>query len=113
MVIAAVGTVLAAGYLLWMLQKAAFGTPREEFADSPDVKDASKHEFWAWVPMLVLIVVLGFYPRLIHEASDPAVGESLVVNVGDNVYDCLEIEDGTDCFEDLRAESAGKSNGGG
>ncbi len=113
MVIAAVGTVLAAGYLLWMLQKAAFGTPREEFADSPDVKDASKHEFWAWVPMLVLIVVLGFYPRLIHEASDPAVVESLVVNVGDDVYDCLEIEDGTDCFEDLRAESAEKSNGGG
>ena len=113
MVIAAVGTVLAAGYLLWMLQKAAFGNAREEFADSPDVKDATKHEFWAWVPMLVLIVVLGFYPRLIHEASDPAVGESLVVNVGDNVYDCLDSEDGRDCFDDLRAESAEKSNGNG
>ena len=111
MVIAAVGTVLAAGYLLWMLQKAAFGTPREEFADSPDVKDASKHEFWAWAPMLVLIVVLGFYPRLIHEASDPAVGESLVVNVGDNVYDCLDSEDGNECFDDLREESARRSNG--
>lgn len=113
MVIAAVGTVLAAGYLLWMLQKAAFGNAREEFADSPDVKDATKHEFWAWVPMLVLIVVLGFYPRLIHEASDPAVGESLVVNVGDNVYDCLDSEDGRDCFDDLRAESAERSNGNG
>ena len=113
MVIAAVGTVLAAGYLLWMLQKAAFGTPREEFADSPDVKDASKHEFWAWAPMLVLIVVLGFYPRLIHEASDPAVGESLVVNVGDNVYDCLDSEDGNECFDDLREESARKSSGNG
>lgn len=113
MVIAAVGTVLAAGYLLWMLQKAAFGNAREEFADSPDVKDATKHEFWAWVPMLVLIVVLGFYPRLIHEASDPAVGESLVVNVGDNVYDCLDSEDGRDCFDDLREESARRSNGNG
>ena len=111
MVIAAVGTVLAAGYLLWMLQKAAFGNAREEFADSPDVKDATKHEFWAWVPMLVLIVVLGFYPRLIHEASDPAVGESLVVNVGDNVYDCLDSEDGRDCFDDLREESARRSSG--
>lgn len=111
MVIAAVGTVLAAGYLLWMLQKAAFGNPREEFADSPDVKDATKREFWAWVPMLVLIVVLGFYPRLIHEASDPAVSESLVVNVGDNVYDCLDSEDGNECFDDLRAESARRSNG--
>src|SRR5688500_11195120 len=33
MVIASVGTVLAAGYLLWMFQRTAFGTPTEEFAD--------------------------------------------------------------------------------
>ncbi len=109
MVVAAVGTVLAAGYLLWMLQKAAFGTPREEFANSPDIKDVTKWEYMAWAPMLVLIVALGFYPRLIHEASDPAVGESLVVNVGDEVYGCLEDEDGIDCFEDLRASSAARS----
>src|SRR6476659_10818291 len=34
MVVAAVGTVFAAGYLLWMLQKVAFGTVRDEFADA-------------------------------------------------------------------------------
>ena len=33
MVIAAVGTVLAAGYLLWLFQRTAFGEPEEEFAD--------------------------------------------------------------------------------
>jgi len=32
MVVAAIGTVLAAGYLLWMLQKVAFGVPKPEFA---------------------------------------------------------------------------------
>ena len=32
MVIAAVGTVLAAGYLLWLFQRVAFGEPKEEFA---------------------------------------------------------------------------------
>ena len=31
MVIAAIGTVFAAGYLLWLLQRVAFGTPKEEF----------------------------------------------------------------------------------
>ena len=31
---AAIGTVLAAGYLLWMLQKVAFGAPKPEFADA-------------------------------------------------------------------------------
>ena len=34
MVVAAIGTVLAAGYLLWMLQKVAFGVPKPEFADA-------------------------------------------------------------------------------
>src|SRR6478736_3764025 len=34
MVVAAVGTVLAAGYLLWMLKKVAFGEPKPEFADA-------------------------------------------------------------------------------
>src|SRR6185369_12995738 len=31
MVIASVGTVFAAGYLLWLLQRAAFGVPKEEW----------------------------------------------------------------------------------
>jgi hypothetical protein len=35
MVVAAIGTVLAAGYLLWLYQRTAFGTPTEEFADDP------------------------------------------------------------------------------
>src|SRR4051812_3382149 len=34
MVVASVGTVLAAGYLLWMFQRTAFGVPKAEFADA-------------------------------------------------------------------------------
>ena len=34
MVVAAIGTVLAAGYLLWMYQRVAFGEPKPEFADA-------------------------------------------------------------------------------
>ena len=34
MVIAAIGTVLAAGYLLWMLQRVAFGKPKAEFENA-------------------------------------------------------------------------------
>ena len=110
MVIAAIGTVLAAGYLLWMLQKTAFGNAREEFADSPDVTDATPREYLAWAPLLVLIVVLGFFPRLLHEATDPAVRESLQVEaVNGYPGDCLEVERGEECFERLRrvSEQAG------
>ncbi len=78
MVVAAVGTVLAAGYLLWMLQRTAFGTPTEEFADDPHIHDTVMTEWIAWVPMLILIVVLGFVPSLIFDVTNApvsAVGE--------------------------------------
>jgi NADH-quinone oxidoreductase subunit M len=72
MVIAAVGTVLAAGYLLWLVQRTAFGTPQEEFADD-HVHDVSIPEWIAWAPMLALIVVIGFFPNLVFKVTnDPA-----------------------------------------
>ncbi len=77
MVVAAVGTVLAAGYLLWLLQRTAFGEPSEEFAKDPNIHDATKFEYVAWAPMLVLIVVLGVLPNLLFKTSDPAVEKSL------------------------------------
>ncbi len=73
MVIAALGTVLAAGYLLWLYQRTAFGTPSEEFAHDPHLHDVTVPEWIAWLPMLVGIVVLGFFPNLIFKVTDPAV----------------------------------------
>jgi NADH-quinone oxidoreductase subunit M len=73
MVVAALGTVLAAAYLLWLYQRVAFGTPKEEFEHDPHVHDVSFTEYVAWVPMLVLIVVFGFFPNLIFKVTDGAV----------------------------------------
>jgi NADH-quinone oxidoreductase subunit M len=72
MVVAAIGTVLAAGYLLWMLQKVAFGVPKPEFADK-HIHDVSPYEWAAWVPILLLIVALGIFPNLIFRVTDGAV----------------------------------------
>jgi NADH-quinone oxidoreductase subunit M len=72
MVIAAVGTVLAAGYLLLMLQKVAFGAPKEEFANA-HIHDVHVPEWLAWTPLLVLILVLGIYPNAIFDMTDGAV----------------------------------------
>lgn len=72
MVVAAVGTVLAAGYLLWLYQRTSFGTPTEEFADV-EIPDVSSYEWVAWLPLLVLILVLGAYPHLLFQVSDPAM----------------------------------------
>jgi NADH-quinone oxidoreductase subunit M len=73
MVVAAVGTVFAAGYLLWLYQRVAFGTPTEEFADA-DIHDVSIPEWVAWVPMLILILVIGIYPNLVFHVTDQQMG---------------------------------------
>jgi NADH-quinone oxidoreductase subunit M len=77
MVIAAIGTVFAAGYLLWLLQRTAFGTPSEEFADDPEIHDMVPTEWISWTPLLVLILVFGFVPGIIFGITDPAVVEGL------------------------------------
>ncbi len=77
MVVAAIGTVLAAGYLLWLLQRTAMGEPSAEFADDPNITDVSTFEWVAWTPFLILIVVFGVAPGLIFEVTDPAVVQSL------------------------------------
>ena len=106
MVIAAVGTVLAAGYLLWLYQRTAFGNPSPEFVShgepahslsaaanhdhdaehahaghGDDIHDVTVVEWIAWTPFLVAIVVFGLYPQLMFKVMDPAVTQ-LVERVG-------------------------------
>src|SRR5581483_8626813 len=72
MVVASIGTVFAAGYLLWMYQRTAFGNPKEEFA-AAHIHDVHVPEYIAWAPMLVLIVALGIFPMLVFKQTSPAV----------------------------------------
>jgi len=96
MVIAAIGTVFAAAYLLWLFQRVAFGEPKEEFAGTPtvhsvgaaanaarhedhsaDITDVKVTEWLAWTPFLVAILVLGVYPQLLFKILDPATQVAL------------------------------------
>src|SRR6478735_4390935 len=71
MVIAAIGTVLAAGYLLWMLQRVAFGRVKEEW-EGAHIHDVHIPEWIAWTPLLGLILVLGVYPNLVFDMTNQA-----------------------------------------
>ena len=73
MVIAALGTVLAAGYLLWLFQRTSFGVPSKEFEKDPEISDVKITEWVAWTPMIILIVVLGILPGIIMSVTNPAV----------------------------------------
>lgn len=98
MVIAAIGTVLAAAYLLWLYQRTAFGEPNPEFMGGTthavgagvnddhheEITDVTPLEWVAWTPFLVAIVVFGVYPQLMFGVMDPAVTE-LVARIGEGL----------------------------
>ncbi|MGH9265512.1 MAG: complex I subunit 4 family protein [Acidimicrobiales bacterium] len=72
MAVAAIGTVFAAGYLLWMLQRVAFGTVKDEFEKS-HVHDVHLPEYIAWAPLLIAILAFGIFPHLLFDITDAAV----------------------------------------
>jgi len=72
MVAGAVGTVLTAGYLLWMLQKVNLGEPADEWKDK-ELHDADNYELVAWIPLVILTVIIGIFPKLIFGATNDAV----------------------------------------
>jgi len=72
MVVAAVGTVLAAGYLLWMLQRVAMGKIPAEW-ENAHIHDVHMPEWIAWTPLLILILALGVFPGAVFNVTDDAV----------------------------------------
>jgi NADH-quinone oxidoreductase subunit M len=72
MVTGAIGTVLTAGYMLLMLQKVNLGEPSEEWVGH-EFHDIDRFEMTAWVPLILLIVVIGFYPKVVFGATTDAV----------------------------------------
>ncbi|MDQ4149053.1 MAG: NADH-quinone oxidoreductase subunit M [Actinomycetota bacterium] len=71
MVLGGIGTVLTAGYFLWMLQRVNMGRVSDRWKEKkfPDIQPL---EFAAWVPLLLLVVVLGVFPRLVFDATNDA-----------------------------------------
>ena len=72
MVLGASGTVLTAGYMLYRLQKFNLGEPNPEW-EGHEFHDVDRYELTAWVPLIILIVVIGFYPKIIFESTTDTV----------------------------------------
>jgi NADH-quinone oxidoreductase subunit M len=73
-IIAAVGVVLAAVYMLWAFQRVFTGKPTGENAK---MTDATKREILLVAPLLALSLFLGLYPKPVLERIEPTVKQKI------------------------------------
>jgi NADH-quinone oxidoreductase subunit M len=78
MVAGGIGTILTAGYFLWMLQRVNMGAMPERWNEHA-LGDMNPIEWASWTPLLVLILALGLFPRLIFGISQEAVSGIMAV----------------------------------
>ncbi|MFC0007834.1 NADH-quinone oxidoreductase subunit M [Micromonospora siamensis] len=73
-VIATLGIVLAAAYVLWMVQRTTQGTLNPALTEVDGMRrDLNLREKAVVAPLIVLIVLLGFYPKPVTDVINPAV----------------------------------------
>jgi NADH-quinone oxidoreductase subunit M len=81
-VIATLGIVLAAAYVLWMIQRTTQGPLNPTLRDAGGMaRDLSLREKVVVAPMIGLIIFLGFYPAPLIEVINPAV-EATLADIG-------------------------------
>ncbi|HET6498198.1 MAG TPA: NADH-quinone oxidoreductase subunit M [Coriobacteriia bacterium] len=78
-IVAAVGVLLAAVYMLWMVQRTVLGTPSPAVSG---ISDLNRLETAILVPLVVITVVMGVYWSSILRYVDPAVTALLAATGG-------------------------------
>jgi len=73
-VLATLGIILAALYILLMYQRMMTGPKPESLAGTPDM---SHRERWVVAPLIAAFLVLGFYPKPVLDVINPAVARTL------------------------------------
>ncbi len=76
--LASLGIILAAVYLLWMVQRVAFGVPSPHML--PKLRDVNLREMVTLVPLIVLIFGIGLFPNPILTRMHPSV-EKIIARV--------------------------------
>ena len=74
-ILATTGVILGAAYMLWMFQRVMFGkitNPKNE-----KLQDLSAREITILVPMVIMIFLMGIYPKLFFSKMDVTVDKFL------------------------------------
>jgi NADH-quinone oxidoreductase subunit M len=69
--LAATGMIWAAVYMLWMLQRVVFGKITNP--ENASLSDLNSRELGLLVPLLVLMLFMGVYPRVFLDRSKMSV----------------------------------------
>jgi NADH-quinone oxidoreductase subunit M len=70
-VLGATGVILAAAYMLWMFQRVMFGAITHE--ENRGLKDLNLREIVTLVPVIVMIIWMGVFPRFFFQKMDLSV----------------------------------------
>jgi NADH-quinone oxidoreductase subunit M len=74
-VLASTGVVLGAAYMLWMFQRVMFGKVTKP--ENEKLKDLNAREVITLIPMVILIFLMGIYPKLFFSKMDVTVEKFL------------------------------------
>ena len=69
--LAATGVIWAAVYMLWMLQRVLFGKVTNP--ENESLSDLNMRELGLLVPLLILMLFMGVYPRVFLDRSQASV----------------------------------------
>ena len=70
-VLAATGVIFGAAYMLWMFQRVMFGKITRP--ENEKLKDLNAREISILVPMVIIIFLMGIYPKLFFSKMDASV----------------------------------------
>ncbi len=86
------GILLAAAYMLWMLQRVVLGEPATEVAKM--LPDLSKRELATLIPLGVLVLSIGLYPGPLMETMDASVIHLIQQTIGPEVTELSQLQFG-------------------
>ncbi|MDT7041628.1 NADH-quinone oxidoreductase subunit M [Candidatus Nitronereus thalassa] len=78
---AALGVILAAAYILWMLQRVVYGQPSQQMASK--LSDLNLREWGMLVPLVLFVFLIGLYPKplldVMHATVDNLIQQEVKV----------------------------------
>ena len=88
--ISMVGIVLAAAYMLWMLQRLALGEPNTKFVSV--LPDLTSRELGTVIPLAILVLWIGLYPGPLMEMMDVSVADLIQQTTGAQVAEVSQLQ---------------------